>query len=145
FPGFTDRTGGLLCEAALDGQRERFQSDPAAMADFLVRLGVTPAEMAAFKVSMFCYPHAPVAALFDAWRNGDAAVVCLVPEGVAVEAVQAFLGREASPGAVRTTGALTVRVIPFVPQPDYDRLLWACELNFVRGEDSFVRAQWAQR
>jgi len=36
-----------------------------------------------------------------------------------------------------------VRVLPFVAQPDYDRLLWACDLNFVRGEDSFVRAQWA--
>jgi uncharacterized repeat protein (TIGR03837 family) len=32
-----------------------------------------------------------------------------------------------------------------VPQQDYDRLLWACDLNFVRGEDSFVRAQWAGR
>jgi uncharacterized repeat protein (TIGR03837 family) len=28
-------------------------------------------------------------------------------------------------------------------QAQYDRLLWACDLNFVRGEDSFVRAQWA--
>jgi uncharacterized repeat protein (TIGR03837 family) len=34
-------------------------------------------------------------------------------------------------------------VLPFVAQPDYDKLLWACDLNFVRGEDSFVRAQWA--
>jgi uncharacterized repeat protein (TIGR03837 family) len=33
--------------------------------------------------------------------------------------------------------------VPFVAQDDYDRLLWACDLNFVRGEDSFVRAQWA--
>ena len=40
-------------------------------------------------------------------------------------------------------GALTVRVLPFIPQPDYDQLLWSCDLNFVRGEDSFVRAQWA--
>jgi hypothetical protein len=24
-------------------------------------------------------------------------------------------------------------------------LLWLCDLNFVRGEDSFVRAQWAAR
>jgi uncharacterized repeat protein (TIGR03837 family) len=33
--------------------------------------------------------------------------------------------------------------LPFVAQPNYDKLLWACDLNFVRGEDSFVRAQWA--
>ena len=36
-----------------------------------------------------------------------------------------------------------MRVLPFVAQPDYDKLLWACDLNFVRGEDSWVRAQWA--
>jgi uncharacterized repeat protein (TIGR03837 family) len=30
-------------------------------------------------------------------------------------------------------------------QTDYDRLLWACDVNFVRGEDSWVRAQWAKR
>jgi len=33
--------------------------------------------------------------------------------------------------------------LPWLSQDDYDRLLWSCELNFVRGEDSFVRAQWA--
>jgi uncharacterized repeat protein (TIGR03837 family) len=35
--------------------------------------------------------------------------------------------------------------VPFVPQADYDRLLWSCSLNFVRGEESFVRALWSQR
>jgi len=30
-------------------------------------------------------------------------------------------------------------------QEEYDRILWSCDLNFVRGEDSFVRAQWAAR
>jgi len=35
--------------------------------------------------------------------------------------------------------------VPFLPQDDYDMLLWACDVNFVRGEDSFVRAQWAAR
>jgi uncharacterized repeat protein (TIGR03837 family) len=145
FPGFTDKTGGLLRESSLEQQRRQFQSDPAAMAAFLARFGVTPAEMAALKVSLFCYPHAPVPALFDAWESGDTAIACLVPEGVAVDAVQAFLGAQATAGAARTRGALTVRVLPFVAQPDYDKLLWACDLNLVRGEDSFVRAQWAGR
>jgi len=145
FPGFTGKTGGLLHEAALEQQRERFQAEPAASAAFLGKLGVMAAEMAALKVSLFCYPHAPVAELFDAWRQGGAAVTCLVPEGVAVEAVQGFIGMPAAAGAARSDGALTVRVLPFVAQPDYDRLLWACDINFVRGEDSFVRAQWAGR
>ena len=55
----------------------------------------------------------------------------------------AFFGAAARAGDSATQGALTVRVLPFVPQPAYDKLLWACDLNFVRGEDSFVRAQWA--
>lgn len=145
FPGFTNKTGGLLHEAGLDAQRRQFQSDPAAVAAFLGQFGVTASEVDSLKVSLFCYSSAPVSALFDTWRHGNEVVTCLVPEGVAVDAVRAFLGGEATPGAAKTEGALTVRVLPFVPQPDYDKLLWACDLNFVRGEDSFVRAQWAQR
>lgn len=145
FPGFTSKTGGLLRESALAQQRQAFQQDAAAMAAFLRQFGVTPAEMAALKVSLFCYPQAPVSALFDVWQSSGKAITCLVPEGVAVEAVEKFLGQTALAGATASRGALTVRVLPFVPQPDYDKLLWACNLNFVRGEDSFVRAQWANK
>ncbi|MDF3036272.1 MAG: hypothetical protein K0S28_1546 [Paucimonas sp.] len=145
FPGFTSRTGGLLHEAGLDKERERFQSDSAAVAAFLSTLGVADADMAALKVSLFCYPHAPVTALFDAWQAGSESVTCLVPEGVATDAVHAFLDQAPQAGATRTCGRLTICVIPFLPQQDYDKLLWACDLNFVRGEDSFVRAQWADR
>ncbi|VDL06581.1 hypothetical protein FR5810_02981 [Bordetella pertussis] len=35
--------------------------------------------------------------------------------------------------------------MPYVSQPDFDRLLWCADLNCVRGEDSFVRAAWAAR
>jgi uncharacterized repeat protein (TIGR03837 family) len=143
FPGFTGKTGGLLLEAGLLQQRQAFQDDQAAMAAFLRQLGVTPAEIASLKVPLFCYPQAPVAALFKAWQGGGKAITCLVPEGVAVDAVEAFLGQAAQAGASATRDALTVRVLPFLPQQDYDKLLWACDLNFVRGEDSFVRAQWA--
>ena len=143
FPGFTEKTGGLLYEKGLEAERRAYISDPAAVSAFLSSLGVTDAEAAALKVSLFCYPYAPVAELFAAWRDGGQAVTCLVPEGVASEAVANFLGQPAVPGAVRSEGALTVRVLPFVPQQDYDKLLWSCDLNFVRGEDSWVRAQWA--
>jgi uncharacterized repeat protein (TIGR03837 family) len=40
---------------------------------------------------------------------------------------------------------LRLHVLPFSDQDTYDRLLWACDLNFVRGEDSCVRAQAAAR
>ena len=44
-----------------------------------------------------------------------------------------------------TRGRLALMTLPFVAQDDYDRLLWQCDMNIVRGEDSFVRAQWAAR
>jgi uncharacterized repeat protein (TIGR03837 family) len=138
FPGFTEKTGGLMVEAELERERQQFDAT-----SFLARLGLTPSEIASTKVSLFCYPHAPVQALLETWKNGVAPITCLVPEGVATEAVRAFTGGAGRVGECATQGALTVRVLPFVPQPDYDKLLWACDLNFVRGEDSFVRAQWA--
>jgi uncharacterized repeat protein (TIGR03837 family) len=143
FPGFTSKTGGLLREASLLDERRRFVSDPGAAAAFLAGLGVTTSEQAGLKVSLFCYQHAPVAELFGAWQQGPVPVTCLVPEGVVADAARAFIGGEPQAGAVATRGALSVRIVPFVAQPDYDKLLWSCDLNFVRGEDSFVRAQWA--
>ena len=33
--------------------------------------------------------------------------------------------------------------LPYTDQQGFDEMLWACDLNFVRGEDSLVRALWA--
>jgi uncharacterized repeat protein (TIGR03837 family) len=145
FPGFNERTGGLLHEAGLDVRRRAFQADAGAGAAFLARFGVTPRETTARKVSLFCYPDAPVSALLRVWAEGSEPVLCLVPEGVAAAQVEAFIESKPVAGACATRGNLTLRVLPFVPQPDYDLLLWSCDINFVRGEDSWVRAQWAAR
>ena len=145
FPGFTNKTGGLLLEADLLQQRSQFQQNQAEQAQFLNQLGVTESELAATKVSLFCYPQAPVHELFTVWQNSSSPVTCLVAQGVASAALAAFFGSAIPVGSSCTRGALTVRVIPFVAQPDYDKLLWACDFNFVRGEDSFVRALWAAR
>ena len=145
FPGFNERTGGLLCEADLDARRRAFQQDREAVNAFLARFGVSAREAAARKVSLFCYPDAAVGELFRAWTGGHEPILCLVPEGVAADQVGAFMKSTPVAGSSATQGALTVRVLPFVAQPDYDLLLWACDVNFVRGEDSWVRAQWAGR
>jgi uncharacterized repeat protein (TIGR03837 family) len=142
FPGFNERTGGLSFEADLEAQRHAFLAAEQGPA-FLARLGVTPDEMAGCKVSLFCYDHAPIAELFAAWQASPLPVTCLVPEGVGRAQIEAFLGAPMRAGTATTRAALTVRILPFVPQTEYDKLLWSCDLNFVRGEDSFVRAQWA--
>jgi uncharacterized repeat protein (TIGR03837 family) len=40
-------------------------------------------------------------------------------------------------------GNLTIHILPMTDQQGYDQLLWSCDVNIVRGEDSFLRAQWA--
>ncbi|MFP5406482.1 MAG: elongation factor P maturation arginine rhamnosyltransferase EarP, partial [Gammaproteobacteria bacterium] len=67
----------------------------------------------------------------------------LLPDGVGRDAVGAIFGKPPAAGLHAREGRLEVDVVPVVPQPRYDELLWLCDLNFVRGEDSFVRAQWA--
>lgn len=143
FPGFSEYTGGLLKEAGLDASRSVLQQDNAARTAFLqsLQLSVAPDTML---VSLFCYPSAPVDALFDAMQSG-APVLCVVPEGVATDAVSRFLQQPALAGARATCGNLTLVVIPFLEPDDYDSLLWCCDLNFVRGEDSLVRANWSGR
>ncbi|MCL2345849.1 MAG: elongation factor P maturation arginine rhamnosyltransferase EarP [Desulfobulbus sp.] len=122
FPGFTSASGGLLREAGLL---------PAPLPD--------PA--APLEISLFCYDSAPVGGLLAALAASPRPLVCHVPPGRPLAAVSAALG----PAEEWNLGQARIQPIPFLPLDDYDALLRRCAVNFVRGEDSFVRAQWAGR
>jgi uncharacterized repeat protein (TIGR03837 family) len=145
FPGFRPGTGGLLREAGLLQQRQAFQQDADAQRQFLQSLGVFPLADARL-ISLFAYENAGLGSWLDALSTDGRATHLLVPEGRILGDVQRWLGEEGlTEGAVHQRGALTVQVLPFVRQAQYDLLLWCCDMNAVRGEDSFVRAQWAGR
>lgn len=127
FPGFSHKTGGLMCEEGLLDRRDGFQN-------------ARPIRKT-LEVSLFCYESAPIGALLEAWGLGAQAVRCRVPPGQPLAAITRHFGGHGP----WQYGRLRVEPIPFVSQPEYDLLLWDCDLNFVRGEDSFVRAQWAGR
>jgi uncharacterized repeat protein (TIGR03837 family) len=145
FPGFDAGTGGLLAERGLEQRRAAFAADPRQKADFLAGLGVRPRPDPTTVISLFCYPQAPVSALLDALRDDPRPSLLLAPQGVASEQLTAWAGRLPTRGDLVRSGSLSLQIVPFMDQPDYDRLLWSCDLNFVRGEDSMVRAQWAER
>ncbi|QBF27861.1 elongation factor P maturation arginine rhamnosyltransferase EarP [Pseudomonas tructae] len=145
FPGFTPKTGGLLREADLLSRRDALQSDPAVRNGFLQGLGIMP-EHNARLISLFAYENPGVASWLDALAGDSRANHLLVPEGRVLGDVKAWLGEQVlTVGSIARRGALTVQILPFVSQDDYDRLLWCCDFNAVRGEDSFIRAQWAAR
>lgn len=133
FPGFGARTGGLIRESGLLETRDAWQE-------------TEPVAGKALRIVLFCYPNRALPALFDAWSESDEAVVCTVPEGVATAALDRWLhGDVPHAGQSVVRGRLTLEMIPFATQDGFDRLLWSSDVNFVRGEDSFVRAQWAGR
>ncbi|WP_339476515.1 MULTISPECIES: elongation factor P maturation arginine rhamnosyltransferase EarP [unclassified Pseudomonas] len=145
FPGFQEGTGGLLREAGLLERRRQFQQDAEAQRLFLQGLGVERAPDVCL-ISLFAYENAGLASWFDAMAADAQAFHVLVPEGRVLGDVERWLGvDDLEVGAVHRRGALTVQVLPFIRQDQYDQLLWCCDFNAVRGEDSFVRAQWAGR
>lgn len=142
FPGFTAKTGGLLCEEGLLAARAAFDQDAAN--NFWSRRSVPPAADE-LRVSLFCYENPALADLLETLADDSLPVRLLVCAGTAARLVADWFGHALVPGTVMTRKMLTVQGLPFLPQADYDRLLWSCDVNFVRGEDSFVRAQWAQQ
>jgi uncharacterized repeat protein (TIGR03837 family) len=145
FPGFTRDTGGLLREQDLLARRQAFEKSPALQAEFWKELGFSAPRPDAMCISLFSYENPAIADLLHIWQTGVTPVCCLLPVSRALPAAEVFFGQSLEPGAIIRRGALEIRVLPFVEQSRYDPILWACDLNLVRGEDSFVRAQWAAR
>ncbi|TNI18619.1 elongation factor P maturation arginine rhamnosyltransferase EarP [Aeromonas dhakensis] len=150
FPGFTARTGGLLCERGLIVERERWQQDKAGLAAYWASLGLPPKQELELRVSLFTYESAALTSLVESWCQGATPVTLLLPLGRSLNDVLTGAGlADAVPtaraGDLLRVGNLTIKLLPMTDQAGYDRLLWSCDLNLVRGEDSFVRAQWAAR
>ncbi|MDD2776561.1 MAG: elongation factor P maturation arginine rhamnosyltransferase EarP [Gallionella sp.] len=156
FPGFTPKTGGLILERDLLARRDKFPNHAAV---FWQSIGRETPDENTLTISLFGYENAALSGLLAAWANGNQRVLCLVPEGRILPQVIEYFDKEntgCTNSLLETShseridshlqqGNLTVQIIPFVAQENYDPLLWACDINFVRGEDSCVRAQWAAK
>lgn len=130
FPGFSARTGGLIREANLSLRRADFVRET-----WLAARGLSVGEHERV-VSLFCYANDALGSLLDALAGGPPTVV-LATAGLATNHIVDRLGPSLRRGALRAVA------LPPLAQTDYDHLLWASDVNVVRGEDSLVRAQWA--
>jgi uncharacterized repeat protein (TIGR03837 family) len=133
YPGFTAATAGLLREPGLLERRVAF--DAAAWWSRLDPDGTQRPHAGERAVSLFCYENPALPRLLQALSRSPS--VLYAAAGIPTQSVRTALGGAYGMGALR--------VVPLtaLTQVDYDHLLWTCDLNFVRGEDSFVRAQWA--
>ncbi len=139
YPGFTPDSGGLLREPDLARRRADFDR-----ARWLSARGI--AWHGEQLVSLFCYEPVALAAQLAYWRTQPRPTRLLVTDGRAAAAVRALAPAQQA-GATDTAAspALSIDFLQPLTQRDFDHLLWACDLNFVRGEDSVVRALWAAK
>lgn len=150
FPSTTVQSGGLIREQSLLAERDQFQQDSQQQSCFWQSLNVPEAPRFPRKISLFSYENDCTADLLTALAEDSTASLLLVPKSKSIADIQRWLhdhavGRQLEAGDQLSYQNLTIAVLPFLSYGQYDQLLWGCDLNFVRGEDSCVRAQWAAR
>lgn len=123
YPGFTERTGGLLREPGLLAQRAAFDRS-AWLATQGLRLQGEERVVALFSYANALLPRL----LSDLARKPT--LLLLTPGPAQQQVAEAPCG-------------VRLHRLPWLDQGGFDHLLWAAELNVVRGEDSLVRALWA--
>jgi uncharacterized repeat protein (TIGR03837 family) len=132
YPGFTGGTGGLLREPGLLQRRDAHD-----------RAVSRPDHRDHAQMLLFGYAQPVLGAWLDLLAAADTPTTLLVTPGFSARQVQAWQAqRGAGQGRL---GSLRLHFLPHVTQLEFDRLLWSCDLNLVRGEDSLVRALWAGR
>ncbi|MDO9005767.1 MAG: elongation factor P maturation arginine rhamnosyltransferase EarP [Aquabacterium sp.] len=139
YPGFTQATGGLLRETDLMAARQAWEADHHRHRDRWLSsmLGISAPSPDTRWLSLFCYEPAPVEAMLEALATSGQPTLVLVTPGFATALSRQW--QAANPLA----STLTLHELPPLSQREFDHLLWACDLNMVRGEDSAVRALWA--
>lgn len=133
YPGFSAATGGLLREPDLLVRQARFDRVAWLQAQGIDWQGER-------LVSLFCYEPSALDSLLAQLGSSAIPTRLLVTPGRAWHAVMDAQKRRAG---LASGGAVSFFQLPYLPQIEFDHLLWACDFNFVRGEDSLVRAIWA--
>lgn len=137
YPGFTTRTGGLLRERGLAQRHAEF--DRTA---WLARLGIVAGSERL--ASIFCYEPAALGGLLDQLASGQQPTRLLVTPGRAASITMMEIEHRNRLNPLwNKDNLLLISYLPAFTQVDFDHLLWSCDLNFLRGEDSLVRALWA--
>ena len=128
FPGFSATSGGLIREHPI------FVPQPA----------VSSLEPSPIQVLIFAYPNAPADELLTAIQQENTGAHVTAMQGDLSDKLKHWCGISAKK-TPEGAPALEFTIKPFVAQEDFDALLTGHDVLFVRGEDSFVRAQWAEK
>ena len=144
IPSLLPQSGGLLREKNLLTQRDNFLASPAQQQAWCKERGIPTPAANSLKLSLFAYENPQLDTLLDSLSRAPQAITAYLP----ASRLLASLGEYLDPPQLKAgdsiqLGSLQLHILPFLPQAEYDRLLWLCDINFVRGEESLTRALWA--
>ena len=134
FPGFSALTGGVL-----KGDLPDKISPPPASLKYSWEL-LSPKSMT---IALFCYQTPEIINFLEQLSHHNLPINLIVCYGQAQTTVSKWIEDDLTLGKPTSFKNLNIIPIPFISQDDFDWMLSQCDLNIVRGEDSFVRAQWA--
>jgi uncharacterized repeat protein (TIGR03837 family) len=138
FPGFTAQTGGLPREI-----KDCENPDISVLKDRLIEYHF-PLTSNRWVISLFYYANANVEALLSALYRSKQPIHVMIPSDIGLAKIAQFFSVDTlNIGQTLTLENLSVSILPFLSQAKYDELLRACDINFVRGEDSWVRGLMA--
>lgn len=139
YPGFTPATGGLLRELDLAERQASFDVTAWRSA----HLAGAAAAAGERWISLFCYEPPALAQLLAQLENASAPTRLLVTPGRAAASVVDFYSQNGLQPFKHGRKQLSISYLKPCTQSAFDEMLWACDVNLVRGEDSLVRALWA--
>lgn len=131
FPGFTNKTGGLLRDATKIAKYNKLRKNRLSNINKICHTNINSSDNDLF-IFLFCYPNAPLIGLQQGLINS----LCQINKIHVLVA--------GGPRNIKTQGKLEVINVPFIEQTEFDSLLWLSDINFIRGEDSLAQASWCK-
>jgi uncharacterized repeat protein (TIGR03837 family) len=137
YPGFTEKSGGLL-QGKLPELMEGHIRVPRSLEP--VWKFLRP-DTESKKICLFNYGGGKTQRLLQEMMDSKLPLDILICGELSLTSASKWLEEPFNEPLRRNF--LQCIPMPFIPQDDFDWVLNACDFNIVRGEDSFVRAQWA--
>lgn len=128
--GFLPQTGGLLRES--DYNQQQCQANQT--------------QSSTLNLYLFGYQSPIWAEWFRCWQNLGIAMNIHLSGSQIIQSLKdkQIIPETAFSGSPQyQLGCLKLIQQPFVPQDNFDQLLWQADILLIRGEDSFVRAQYS--
>ena len=126
FPGFSNKTGGLIFEQNLLNKKKAFTKNFH--------------QQEKLSVSLFSYKNQNITKIIDDLVKTNSFVKITVFKGLALDNVNNILNLNLKPGDQHISGNLEFKAVAMCNQNEYDDILLSSDLNCVRGEESAVRA-----